>query len=360
MSGVRPGIPGYKAWALRDGDRLLGLCTADITWDLVSQALHLSTWELPQTFLHGEGLLVPYPEPIACAQDKCMSVSHDTPEAVACLAQRHDIPTPRSNAASAVKVLPTVLLVGLARSWTYFGISVLGSLPFVFGVSLETCLADASADPEPSPLPFRDYIDQTHTCTMSWTHELSRQTLGFSVRSQILGEHLQRIAPAPEILIQLWLPGRGPTLLQVRPRRLALHLSSFLRALGYTEGVDSLHVAFDTGPHVLDLVAVPPTGGTWWILQDCTGREILRPVARHYSSAIHFRLLTVSPERVAQTVCPAYGVQQQPLLPQGARGRVIRDLPTLQGSLCQGIQWPHSSRNSLPFSQPLHGPRSVS
>ncbi|CAE7209820.1 unnamed protein product, partial [Symbiodinium sp. KB8] len=33
----------------------------------------------------------------------------------------------------------------------------------------------------------------------------------------------------------------------VRPRRLALHLPGFLRALGYTEGVDSLHVAFDTG-----------------------------------------------------------------------------------------------------------------
>ena len=328
-----PCIPGYKAWALRDGDRLLGLCTADITWDLVSQALHLSTWELPQTFLHGEGLLVPYPEPLACAQDKCMSVSHDTPEAVACLMQRHDIPPPRS----AVRFLPTLLLVGLARSWTYSGLTALGSLPFALGVSLETCLEDASADPEPSPLPFRDYIDLTRTCTMSWTHELSRQTLGFSVRSQILGEHLQRIAPAPEILIQLWLPGRGPTLLQVRPRRLALHLSSFLHALGYTEGVDSLHVAFDTGPHALDLVAVPPTGGTWWILQDRTGREILRPVARHYSSAIHFRLLTVSPERVAQTVRPAYGVQQQPLLPQGARGRVIRDLPALHGSLCQGI-----------------------
>ena len=332
-----PCIPGYKAWALRDGDRLLGLCTAEITWDLVSQALHLSTWELPQTFLHGDGLLVPYPEPISCAQDKCLSVSHDTPEAVACLTQRQDVPMPRSNAASTVKVLPIVFLIGLVRGWNPTGLSMMTSLPMALGVSLEPCIADASTDSEPSPLPFRDYIDQTRTCTMSWTHELSRQTLGFSVRSQILGEHLQRIAPAPEILINLWLPGRGPTLLQVRPRRLAVHLSSFLRALGYTEGVDSLHVAFDTGPHALDLVAVPPTGGTWWILQDSTGREILRPVVRHYSSAIHFRLLTVSPERVAQTVCPAYGVQQQPLLPQGARGRVVRDLPTLHGSLCQGI-----------------------
>ena len=332
-----PCIPGYKAWALRDGDRLLGLCTADITWDLVSQALHLSTWELPQTFIHGDGLSIPYPEPIACAQDKCMSVSHDTPEAVACLAQRQDPPPPRGHAPCILGLLPALLSFGSVRSWPGFGVVALLWLPMALSVNLEASITDASADHEPAPLPFRDYIDQTRTCTMSWTHELSRQTLGFSVRSQILGEHLQRIAPTPEILLQLWLPGQGPTLLQVRPRRLALHLPGFLRALGYTEGVDSLHVAFDTGPHVLDLVAVPPTGGTWWILQDRTGREILRPVVRHYSSAIHFRLLTVSPERVAQTVCPAYGVQQQPLLPQGARGRVIRDLPELHGSLCQGI-----------------------
>ena len=36
-------------------------------------------------------------------------------------------------------------------------------------------------------------------------------------------------------------------------------------------------------------------------------------------------------------MCPAYAVLRQPLLPQGARGRVIRDLPELQGSLCQGV-----------------------
>ena len=281
-----PCIPGFKAWALRDGDRLLGLCTADITWDLVSQALHLSSWELPQTFLHGEGLLVPYPEPISSAQDKCLSVSHDTPEAVACLLHRQDPPPSRSHASRVAGLLTAWLLAGSARGWLYPCVLALAGLPRTLSVNLEACVADAGTDPEPEPLPFRDYIDQTRTCTMSWTHELSRQTLGFSVRSQILQEHLQRIAPAPEILVHLWFPGQGPTLLQVRPRRLALHLPSFLRALGYTEGVDSLHVAFDTGPHVLDLVAVPPTGGTWWIVQDHTGRELLRPVARHYSSAI--------------------------------------------------------------------------
>ena len=333
-----PCIPGYKAWVLRDGGRLVGLCTVDITRDLVSQALHISTWELPQTFVHGDGLLIPYPESLHRASDKCLSVSHDTPEAVACL---HRLSSPRPTRSTAVRISGRLLpfLAFLCPSiWRFFVcLGALLTLPGVYGVRLDEVLADATADPAPEPLPFRDYMDLTRTCTMSWTHELSRQTMGFSVRAQILGEHLQRISPAPEILLHVWRPGRGPTLLQVRPRFLALHLTGFLRALGYSEGIDSLHIAYDTNPHALDLVLVPPTGGTWWILQDSTGLEVLRPVARHYSSAVHFRLLTVSPDRVAQTVCPAYGVLRQPLLPQGARGRVIRDLPELQGSLCQGI-----------------------
>ncbi|CAE7867543.1 unnamed protein product [Symbiodinium necroappetens] len=338
-----PCIPEYQAWVLRDGNRLIGLCTADITWDLVSQALHISTWELPQTFVHGDGLLLPYPEPLHQAKDKCLSVSHDTPEAVHCLRQisqnRRQSVQPARSPAVRWSPTPLGLVAGLCarRLWFCFSLGGFLVLPGTFGVMLDDVIADAAADPAPEPLPFRDYMDLTRTCTMSWTHELSRQTLGFSVRAQILGEHLQRIAPAPEILLNLWRPGRGPTMLQVRPRRLALHLASFLRALGYVEGIDSLHIAYDTSPHILDLVLVPPTGGTWWILQDSTGRELLRPIVRHHTSAVHFRLLTVSPDQIAQTVCPAYGVQQQPLLPQGARGRVIRDLPELYGSLCQGI-----------------------
>ena len=333
-----PCIPGYQAWVLRDGSRLVGLCTVDITWDLVSQALHISPWELPQTFVHGDGLLIPYPEPLLRARDKCLSVSHDTPEAVACLHRLSNPTSDRSYAAgSSGRVLPLVWLLcsGLRRIMPCLGARL--AIPIACSVRLDETMADAAADLAPEPLPFRDYMDLTRTCTMSWTHELSRQTLGFSVRAQILGEHLQRISPAPEILVNVWKPGRGPILLQVRPRRLALHLSGFLRVVGYSEGIDSLHVAFDTNPHALDLVLVPPTGGTWWILQDSTGLEVLRPVVRHYSSPVHFRLLTVSPDRVAQTVCPAYSVVRQPLLPQGARGRVIRDLPELSGSLCQGI-----------------------
>ncbi|CAE7942704.1 unnamed protein product [Symbiodinium sp. KB8] len=66
-----------------------------------TQALHISPWELPQTFVHGDGLLIPYPEPLHRARDKCLSVSH--------------------------------------------------------------VLTDAAADPAPEPLPFRDYMDLTRS-----------------------------------------------------------------------------------------------------------------------------------------------------------------------------------------------------
>ena len=195
-----PCIPGYQVWALRDGSRLVGLCTIDITWDLVSQALHISPWELPQTFVHGDGLLIPYPESLQRAGDKCLSVSHDTPEAVACL---HRLSSPKSVKSHAARIpggfLPLIPLFchGPWRFLTCLG--ALLAFPRATGVRLDEVIPDAAADPAPAPLPFRDYMDLTRTCTMSWTHELSRQTMGFSVRAQILGEHLQRISPAPEM-----------------------------------------------------------------------------------------------------------------------------------------------------------------
>ena len=71
---VVPCIPGYLLWAIRDGDRLLGMCTASITWDLVASALHISMWELPQTFLHGEGAVWPYPQDLSTVAHRCVSL----------------------------------------------------------------------------------------------------------------------------------------------------------------------------------------------------------------------------------------------------------------------------------------------
>ena len=325
---VVPCIPGYLLWAIRDGDRLLGMCTASITWDLVASALHISMWELPQTFLHGEGAVWPYPRDLSTVAHRCVSVSHDTAEAVSCLGQ--DLPTiPQArSAAHAHGAWPLCLFLASRHAWA----SLLCAVAPAWAVRLDTHIPSADDAPCVTAMPFQDYRDTTRTCTMSWTLELSRQTHGFAVEPHVLGRYIERLCPGQEVLIQLWSPGRSSVLLQERVRSASRYLEEHLSRLGYVRDVHELCVAFDTSNHALDVILIPHTGGTWWILQDQVGREILRPVMRYYVDAARFRILTVSPEGIGQAVCPSYQVRQSIALasrssrqsnegPPGVRGR---------------------------------------
>ena len=219
--------------------------------------------------------------------------------------------------------------------YTWAGL-LCASVP-AYAVRLETHIPSAADAPCAAAMPFQDYRDTTRTCTMSWTLELSRQTHGFAIEPQVLGNYIERLCPGQEVLIQLWCPGRSSILLQERVRSAGRYLEEHLGRLGYLRDVHELCVAFDIGNHALDIILVPPTGGTWWILQDQVGREILRPVMRYYVDAARFRILTISPEGIGQAVCPSYQVRQSMPLPQGARGRVTRDHPEFEGGFCQGV-----------------------
>ena len=331
---VVPCIPGYLLWAIRDGDRLLGMCTASITWDLVASALHISMWELPQTFLHGEGAVWPYPRDLSTVAHRCVSVSHDTAEAVSCLGQ--DLPTVPQARSATLTYGAWPLCLYLAPRYTWVGL--LCALAPAWAVRLDSHIPSADDAPCAAAMPFQDYRDTTRTCTMSWTLELSRQTHGFAVEPHVLGRYIERLCPGQEVLIQLWSPGRSSILLRERVRSASRYLEEHLGRLGYVRDVHELCVAFDTTNHALDvIILVPQTGGTWWILQDQVGREILRPVMRYYVDAARFRILTVSPEGIGQAVCPSYQVRQSMPLPQGARGRVTRDHPEFEGGFRQGI-----------------------
>ena len=324
---VVPCIPGHLLWAIRDGDRLLGMCTASITWDLVAATLRISMWELPQTFLHGDGSVWPYPKDLSTVAHKCVSVSHDTAEAVSCLGQDQPAATPAvPSAASERWMWPLCLYAALRRPWVGFLCAVIRA----HAVRLDEHIPSAADAPCTAAMPFRDYRDPTRTCTMSWTLELSRQTHGFAVEPNILGRYIERFCSGPEVLIQFWRPGQSSILLQERVRSASRYLEEHLARLGYLRDVHELCVAFDTSNHALDVILVPPTGGTWWILQDQVGREILRPVTRYYVDAARFRILTISPEGIGQAVCPSYQVRQSLPLPQGARGRVTRDHPGIR------------------------------
>ena len=326
---LRPLLPWRTCGVLRGRSGVLFRA-----WDKVASALHISMWELPQTFLHGDGKVWPYPHDLSTVAHRCVSVSHDTAEAVSCLGQDHQDEAPANpSAAPAPWLWPSCLLLMSRYIWAGL---LCASVP-AHAVRLETHIPSAADAPCAAAMPFQDYSDTTRTCTMSWTLELSRQTHGFAIEPQVLGNYIERLCPGPEVLIQLWCPGRSSILLQERVRSAGRYLEEHLGRLGYLRDVHELCVAFDTGNHALDLILVPPTGGTWWILQDQVGREILRPVMRYYVDAARFRILTVSPEGVGQAVCPSYQVRQSMPLPQGARGRVTRDHPEFEGGFRQGV-----------------------
>ena len=265
----------------------------------------------------------PYPKDLSTVAHKCVSVSHDIAEAVSCLGQDQPAAAPAvPSAASARWMWPLCFYAALRRTWAGLLCVVIRS----HAVRLDEHIPSAADAPCAAVMPFRDYRDPTRACTMSWTLELSRQTHGFAVEPNVLGRYIERFCSGPEVLIQFWRPGQSSILLQERVRSASRYLEEHLARLGYLRDVHELCVAFDTSNHALDVILVPPTGGTWWILQDQVGREILRPVMRYYVDAARFRILTISPEGIGQAVCPSYQVRQSLPLPQGARGRVTRNL----------------------------------
>ncbi|CAE7771673.1 unnamed protein product [Symbiodinium sp. CCMP2592] len=181
-------------------------------------------------------------------------------------------------------------------------------------------------------LPRRDY---TRTCTLSWTHELGRQTYGFAVAAPQLGAYVECTSPWPEVQIHLWLPGQGPVHMRVGARHMDMHLSAYLGAF-LPDCEYGLHVAYDSNPQVLDLVVAPPSPVAWWILRDSIGCELLRPVIQHYTSHCSFFFCTVEPDGVVLSVEPSAEVRQMSPSPHGARALISRALPGLIGQVIDG------------------------
>ncbi|CAE7256008.1 unnamed protein product [Symbiodinium sp. CCMP2592] len=75
-------LPGFTVWALREGSRLYGMCTPAPSWEAVAQALSLSLWELPQTFLSSDSRVWPFPRDLTGVAMQCVSVGYDSPEGV--------------------------------------------------------------------------------------------------------------------------------------------------------------------------------------------------------------------------------------------------------------------------------------
>ncbi|CAE7381000.1 unnamed protein product, partial [Symbiodinium sp. CCMP2592] len=250
-------LPGFTVWALREGSRLYGMCTPVPSWEAVAQALSLSLWELPQTFLSSDSRVWPFPRDITGVAMQCVSVGYDSPEGVSqlvrnCEAETPSPPPPPGPLASAALGLPCLRRYSLLCALSLL-LPVVSVRVMVEPAPLFSRLAESET--------LQTRRDFSRPCTMSWTHELARQTHGFALS-------------APQL---------GPVHLRVGARHLDQHLSAYLGAF-LPDCEYGLHVAFDSSPQVLDLIVSPPSPYGWWILRDSIGCELLRPVVQHYTS----------------------------------------------------------------------------
>ncbi|CAE7521208.1 unnamed protein product [Symbiodinium sp. CCMP2592] len=272
-------LPGFTVWALREGSRLYGMCTPVPSWEAVAQALSLSLWELPQTFLSSDSRVWPFPRDITGVAMQCVSVGYDSPEGVSqlvrnCEAETPSPPPPPGPLASAALGLPCLRRYSLLCALSLL-LPVVSVRVMVEPAPLFSRLAESET--------LQTRRDFSRPCTMSWTHELARQTHGFALSAPQLGAYVTGASPHPEVQMHLWLPGQGPVHLRVGARHLDQHLSAYLGAF-LPDCEYGLHVAFDSSPQVLDLIVSPPSPYGWWILRDSIGCELLRPVVQHYTS----------------------------------------------------------------------------
>ncbi|CAE7248220.1 unnamed protein product [Symbiodinium sp. CCMP2592] len=313
-------IPGFTVWALREGGRLVGMCTPVPTWEDVTRALSLSLWELPQTFLSDNNQVWPYPRDLADVTRKCVSVGYDSPEGVSQLLRHCTAPYP-----SPPPSPPSYPSAALGLACLSKGKLLLGFLLFAMQAgAVQLAIAPAAltsrvgAD-DPllpgetlrGPAPFPGHMNS-------------------GVKLMAL-----RLRPLNSVQIHLWLPGQGPVHMRVGARHMDMHLSAYLGAF-LPDCEYGLHVAYDSNPQVLDLVVAPPSPVAWWILRDSIGCELLRPVIQHYTSHCSFFFCTVEPDGVVLSVEPSAEVRHMSPSPHGARALISRALPGLIGQVIEG------------------------
>ncbi|CAE7504742.1 unnamed protein product [Symbiodinium sp. CCMP2592] len=326
---VVPCIPGFALWAIRDGALVFGVCSAAPSWDNVANVLALSLWELPQTFLYDEGKVWPYPGDLHDVADRCVNIGHDSHDGVAQLARQCEWQQPAPPPAPSSLAAAAFLASGQVRV-----LALLASLAIGAG-GVQVNAPPGRLRPHDTFVTFvQDRRDFARTCTLSWTHELGRQTHGFGVSPTSLGAFIERNGPS-DVQLHLWLPGRGPIHIRVSAAYIEQHLRAYLAAF-LPSPTYRLHVAFDSCPHVLELVVVPPGSGVWWIIRDEGGRELLRPVTQHFTTHCHFHFCTLDPDGSVLQLEPSSAVRDGLVPPQGARAVITQGLPHLLGHCVQG------------------------
>ncbi|CAE7283093.1 unnamed protein product [Symbiodinium sp. CCMP2592] len=195
--------------------------------------------------------------------------------------------------------------------------------------------ADDSGDDsceEPSVIP---QYDATPTCNHAWCHELACQTTHCGVDAAHLHRHCRVTSPFQVIRISVWTPFFGPHTFDFPTGHSLAEFNFLLHEAGYHANQCTLHVAFDTLPTCLDLVAVPRGPQRWWIVRDGLARELLRPVSPWVESDGR-RILTVNSHGQAQGLSHSEEAGRLHLLPNGVRATITVPFSRITGSLVSG------------------------
>ena len=79
-----PCLQGYHIWAVRVGDRVLGACTRDLSWQNIVEVAELSTWDLPGLLLHSGEMAWEWPQDLHSFSGQCGYLFNHGSEMIPC------------------------------------------------------------------------------------------------------------------------------------------------------------------------------------------------------------------------------------------------------------------------------------
>ena len=333
-----PCLPGYVPWGLRIGIAVFGVCTAEVTWQHVLTIAESSPWDLSGMEIMGDHNLWAWPDDIKDLAGQCGHLLHSGSDPFLCAAgidsYSHPVlrpsapnasyPPPSGSSSGTLLAQPRISLLLLGTVHTFHRPLLWGWLwLFSFSImpgSLVRGMHETSPRHDIADVAIVPLHNTTRTCTVAWGHELSCQANSFEVAVEDVLDYIRLVSPDPLVRIQLWAPYNGPSTFEFHRDDTLARFNQLLVVAGHAP-THRLVVAYDTVGTTLDLLTIPASSVTWWIVRDGLNRELLRPVTLWTEPGARF-VLTLNSHGQAQALSCTPEVARLNRLPQGVRATV--------------------------------------
>ncbi|CAE7687190.1 unnamed protein product [Symbiodinium sp. CCMP2592] len=261
----------FKLWAIRIGHWVYGACTAEVTWQHVSEVAGLTSWDLPGSSLHSEDSAWTWPADLGPFAGHCGHLLLDgrDPSLTTCAYDYEGDRDADSTAAhfdedlrsSSVGLGPSPLLhIGALLSVRGLQRLRLGAFLISFGVPAWSARNRRPPSPPDSDsnssVIMLESDDEAATC-QSWCHDLACRHTHFATSVEELRRHVTQFAPFDTAQVIVWTPLGGPTLFEVPKRVTTGQLAYLLAAAGHRAAEHRLHVAFDSQASIVEVLSIP-------------------------------------------------------------------------------------------------------